>query len=277
MPLLQDVLLCAAAVLVVSTILGLPLTRYFFADRAIAAAAAPIAGWAVLTTLALPILTVAGFTETAATVFAGLAILAGVAMLLRTRAIPRQEGDASIPSWAFLMAALLAIVPALSTWPKLRDGGLVLTESMFDHSKIAMIDDMMRLGLPPGNPFFGEVGHPTGLAYYYLWHFGAALFGLLTRASGWEADIALTWFTAFASLALMMGLAVWLSGRRAAAPLALLLAFAASLHPVLSFLLPGDFLSRALSDHQPMKSWMFQADWVPQHLASASCVVLAVL
>lgn len=277
MPLLQNVALCAAAALIVSTILGLPLARYYFADRAIAAGAAPIAGWAVFTTLALPVLTSVGFTLAVTALVAGVAILAALAMLLRSHASTMLPSSPTIPLWAFALAALLAIVPALSTWPKLADGGLVLAESMFDHSKIAMIDDIMRLGLPPGNPFFGETGHSAGLAYYYLWHFSAALFGLLTRTSGWEADIALTWFTAFASLSLMMGLAVWLSGRRAAAPLALLLAFAASLHPVLSFLLPGDLLSRALSDYQPMKSWMFQADWVPQHLASASCVVLAVL
>jgi len=277
MPLLQNVLLCALAALVLCTLLGLPLARYFLGDRALAAAAAPIAGWAVFSTLALPILTASGFTWFATAAVSVAVVLCGAAMLLRSRSNPAQRAGTSVPPWALAAAALLAVVPALSTWPKLEDGGLVLAESMFDHSKIAMIDDMMRHGLPPGNPFFGEIGHPAGLAYYYLWHFGAALFGLLTRASGWEADVALTWFTAFASLALMMGVAVWLSGRRMAAPLALLLVLAGSLRPVLAFALPGEFLARALSDYQPMKSWMFQADWVPQHLASASCVLLAVL
>ena len=36
---------------------------------------------------------------------------------------------------------------------------------------------------------------------------------LLTGISGWEADAALTWFAAFASLMLMMGLAAWFGGR----------------------------------------------------------------
>jgi hypothetical protein len=38
-----------------------------------------------------------------------------------------------------------------------------------------------------------------GVAYYYLWHFSAAVVAVLTGVSGWEADAALTWFTAFAS------------------------------------------------------------------------------
>ena len=96
-------------------------------------------------------------------------------------------------------------------------------------------------------------------------------------ASGWEADIALTWFTAYASLTLMMGLAVWLSGRSRAAYLVAMLSLAASLRPVLSLVLTPDFLGRALSQDQPAHSWIFQASWVPQHLASASCVVVAVL
>jgi len=123
------------------------------------------------------------------------------------------------------------MAPALAGWPKLGPGGLILAESMFDHSKVAGIDDIVRLGLPPGNPFFGEAGTAPGWAYYYLWHFSAAVFGALLGASGWEADIALTWFTAFASLALMMGFAVHLSQRRSAAPCVVLLSLGASLRP----------------------------------------------
>jgi hypothetical protein len=47
--------------------------------------------------------------------------------------------------------------------------------------------------------------------------------------SGWEADVGLTWFTAFASLSLMMGLAVWLGKRAAAAIWVVVLAAAGSL------------------------------------------------
>ena len=179
-----------------------------------------------------------------------------------------------MPIWAFAAAAALAILPALGVWPKLDEGGLVLAEPLFDHSKIAIVDDIARLGLPPGNPFFGEAG---ALAYYYLWHFSAAVVAALVGANGWEADIALTWFTGFASLALMMGLAVQLGGQRLAAPLVVLLSLAASLWPLLRLLFPADFIDGALSQSPWPRSWIFQASWVPQHLASASCVVFAVL
>ena len=279
MPLLPNVLLCAFAALALSTVAGLPLSRWLVSDRTIASALAPITGWAVFSALALPIVTVAGFTRVTVGVLFGAAVLGSAFALFRSRSkrsVP-QSGGTRIPIAAYAAAALVAVIPALSTWPKMSAGGMVLSESMFDHSKVALIADMARHGLPPGNPFFGGAGISPTLAYYYLWHFSAAAFGLLAGASGWEADIALTWFTAYASLTLMMGLAVWLSGRSRAACLVAMLSLAASLRPVLSLVLAPDFLSRALSQDQPAHSWLFQASWVPQHLASASCVVVAVL
>lgn len=275
MPLLQNVLLCASIVLVLCTLVGLPLTRLLLLNRTLAWALAPALGWAVFSALALPVLTLVGLSQTNVTVVAGLGVIGGGAALLRKPA-PGDEGPA-VPIWACAAAMLVAVLPALGIWPKLGSGGLVLADPMFDHSKIAIIDDIVRLGLPPGNPFFGGAEATPGLPYYYLWHFSAALLAVLTGAGGWAADIALTWFTAFVSLLLMMGLAVRLAGRRFAAPLVLALSLAGSLGPVLRFAFTPSFLDRALSEYPVPKAWIFQATWVPQHLASASCVVLAVL
>ena len=276
MPSFHNVLLCALAELLVSLCVGLPVARRLVSDRRLAPAFAPAAGWAVFNTLALPILSWAGFTRATAAVLGGSAILGGLAASLRRSSKSAAEGGgAKVAVWAYGAAGLLATVPALAVWPKYRDGGVVLSEAMFDHSKAAIIDDIVRLGLPPGNPFFAGSG--PRLVYYYLWHFSAAIPAALFGATGWEADIALTWFTAFASLALMMGLAVWLGGRRLAAPVVVLLCLAGSLKPLLSLALPADFLGRALSYYLWPRSWIFQASWVPQHLAAAGCVVIAVL
>ena len=103
------------------------------------------------------------------------------------------------------------------------------------------------------------------------------MLGALVGASGWEADIALTWFTAFASLALMIGFAAKLGGCRLAPLLVVLLSLAASLRPVLRFVLGPHLLGRAFSPGPWPQAWIFQASWAPQHLAAASCVVVAVL
>ena len=278
MPLFRNVLLCALAELVLCVSVGLPVARRLVADRPLALAISPVLGWAVSSALALPILSWAGFGRVTVPLLCGAAAIGGIAAL---RPWPRwsaaRPGFANLSGCAYGAAALLAVVPALAVWPKLGGGGIVLAAPMFDHSKIAIIDDIVRLGLPPGNPFFGGLGAHSGLAYYYLWHFSAAMLGALVGASGWEADIALTWFTAFASLALMIGFAAKLSGRRLAPLLVVLLSLAASLRPVLRFVLGPHFFGRALSPEPWPQAWIFQASWAPQHLASAGCVVIAVL
>ena len=145
---------------------------------------------------------------------------------------------------------------------------------MFDHAKLAMIDDMARMGLPPGNPFFGESS--DRLPYYYLWYFGAAQFVRGLGISGWEADAALTWFSAFASLSLMMGLAAWFAGRAAAALWVGLLALGGSLRFPLWLLLGTERLNNFLLPATGLGGWLFQASWVPQHLMAGGCVVLAI-
>ena len=267
--------MCALAELVLCVAVGLPLARRLVAERALALAISPILGWAVLSALALPILCWAGFSRLNVALLCGAALTGGIAALR-----PWPPGPAARPTLsgsAYGAAALLAIVPALAVWPKLGGGGVRLAEPMFDHSKIAIIDDIVRLGLPPGNPFFAALGAHSGLAYYYLWHFSAAMLGAAVGASGWEADIALTWFTAFGSLALMIGLAAEFGGRRLAPLLVVLLSLAASLRPILRLVFGPPSLGRALTSGPWPQSWIFQASWAPQHLASASCVVIAVL
>ncbi|HXC91043.1 MAG TPA: hypothetical protein VNV18_12855, partial [Stellaceae bacterium] len=245
MPSFLNVLLCASSELLLAVAVGLPVARRLVSQPPLALALAPALGWAVFNTLALPILSFTGFGRATAAILSSAAVLGGLAASLgrSPRSAPHEPGR--VTPWAYGAAGLLAAAPALALWPKYRDGGVVLGEAMFDHSKAAIIDDIVRLGLPPGNPFFAESG--PRLVYYYLWHFSGAIPAALFGASGWEADIALTWFTAFASLGLMMGLAVRLGGRSLAAPFVLLLSLAASLRPLLRLVVPPDFLDRALS------------------------------
>ena len=268
--------MCASVEVVISLCVGLPVTRRVLAGRSPVIAIAPIIGWALFNTVALPILTVIGFTRATAAIVSGAAVLGGVAIELRgPRKTAVSIGRGDLFGLAVAAAALLAILPALAVWPKSGGGGVVLSEAMFDHSKVAIVDDIARLGLPPGNPFFAGSG--PRLVYYYLWHFSAAIPALLLGASGWEADIALTWFTAFASLLLMLGLAAWIAERRTAALLVVLLSLAASLMPALRLILPTGYRDAAFAQSSWPQSWLFQASWAPQHLASAGCVVVVVL
>jgi hypothetical protein len=266
--------LCGLLAAAFYTVLGAGITRQML-PRGLAAGAAPLVGWAVFSAATLPILTTIGFTAPTATVIGALCLLGGSCLLM----MRRQEEDAApaIPPWSYAAAAILALGPAAALLPKVSAGGVQLADPIFDHAKIAIVDAMAREGLPPVNPVFGAFGAAGHLAYYYLWHFSAAELALALQVTGWEADIGLTWFTAFASLTLMMGVAVWLSKRSGAAILVVLLATAASLRVTLSWIFGSYELTPFMDSPTGFAGWLFQSAWAPQHLMSASCVVTAML
>jgi hypothetical protein len=266
--------LCAVVAAVFWTGLGFAIARLLL-PRALATGAAPVVGWAMHSALALPILTLTGFSAISVVSLAILAAIGGGFLLLSGRS--KDEGKESIPVWALVAAAVLALAPAAAIAPKISADAVQLSSPIFDHSKIALIDSIARLGLPPVNPFFGEFGEAGRPGYYLLWHFSAAELRLALGVSGWEADIGLTWFTAFSSLMLMMGLAVWLGARASAATWVVVLSTAGSLRTALGVLFGEEHLYTWLAPPIGLAGWLYQSAWIPQHMISASCVVLATL
>lgn len=257
------------------TLIGLPFARRLLPGP-LAKFAAPALGWALHSALALPIHRLIGFTS-----FSVLAVsvvaLAGCIVFLSMAPRASSSHPRVFTIGAMLAAAAISLCVAIAIAPKFDGDAVLLSKAMFDHSKVAMIDEMARLGVPPGNPFHDGQGAAAPLAYYYLWHFSAAELMLAGRINGWEADATLTAFSAYASIMLMMGLSVWLSGRASAAFWVPLLAFAGSLRPVLEFLIGKTALYSFVWPATGFAGWFFQATWVPQHIASATCVVIAIV
>jgi hypothetical protein len=260
--------------------LGYAIARHVL-PRVLAFGAAPVLGWAVFSAASLPILSLIGFSPAAVIGLAALGLgLAGIGLRRPTASGPVRDLKAWAVAAAMLAAAILALAPALALVPKYSQRGVHLAAPIFDHSKIAIIDAMTRQGLPPVNPVFGAdgaAGTAGHLGYYYLWHFSAAELALPLHTSGWEADIGLTWFTAFASLTLMMALAVWLSQRAGAALLVVALAASASLREALSFLFGNYELEPFLQRPSGFAGWLFQSAWVPQHLMAASGTIASMV
>jgi hypothetical protein len=268
--------LCALIATAFWVFLGYAIGRHLF-PRVLAIAGAAVIGWAAHSAVLLPIFTLIGFSQTTVVVSGLICLLAAGFSLSRPSPISEAEGDLAVPPWAFAAAASLALVPAVAILPKFSGDAAQLADPIFDHAKAALIDTMARLGLPPVNPVFGQIGTSDRLAYYYLWHFSAAEVALTLGASGWEADIGSTWFTAFASLCLMMGLAVWLSKLPVAAVWVVALAAAASLWVTLFWIFRTEDFRPVLWPSIGMSGWLFQATWAPQHLMAGSCVVAAML
>jgi hypothetical protein len=265
--------LCALLATAFWSVLGYALCRRLL-PRPLAAGAAAVIGWAVHSAATLPLFGLIGFSPLAVVAVAALCAIAAIASLRQPAHDDAQAGS-GIPPSAYGAAAALALVPTVALLPKISAQGVHLADPIFDHAKIAMVDAMARQGLPPVNPVFAAV--PDRLPYYYLWHYSAAELALPLHISGWEADIGLTWFTAVASLCLLMGIAVWLAKRSAAAFWVVALAAAASLRTVLGAIFGTYTLEPFLEQSNGFAGWLFQAAWVPQHLMSASCVVAAML
>jgi hypothetical protein len=258
------------------SLLGYALGRRLV-PRVLAIGAAPVVGWSVHSAATLPIYFLFGFSPLLVGGIGAICVLIACFSLSQPRLAGEIKPARIIPVWAFAAAAVVALLPAATVLPKSSGGAVWLADATFDHAKIAIVDAMARLGLPPVNPVFGEADASSGLAYYYLWHFSAAEIALVTSMSGWEADVGLTWFSAFASLSLMMGLAVWLSKRATAAIWVVALAAAGSLWVTLYGTFQAKTFAPILMPPTGMAGWLFQATWVPQHLMAASCVVAAML
>jgi hypothetical protein len=271
-----NAVLCALIGTAFWTVFGYAIARHLL-PRVLAIGAAPVTGWAVFSAATLPILTLIAFSARAVASVAALCLVIGGVWLLRRPPRMASKLEIGVKPWWFAAAGVVALAPALALLPKYSERGVHLAAPIFDHAKIAIIDAMTRQGLPPVNPVFGTAGAAGRLAYYYLWHFSAAELALLLHVSGWEADIGLTWFTAFASLLLMMALAVWLSKQTGAAMLVVALAASASLREVLSIVFGNYDLEPFLQRSTGFAGWLFQSAWVPQHLMSASCVIVAML
>ncbi len=276
-----NALVCALIATGFWPLLGFALARHLL-PRVLALGAAPVIGWAAHSAVTLPIYVWIGLSPISVVAIGALCILAS-GFSLSWRGSDGQAGGApsilppSILPWALAAAGILALVPAIAILPKFYGDAVQFADPIFDHSKSAIVDAIARLGVPPVNPVFGEFGAPGRLAYYYLWHFSAAEVAAAAGATGWEADIGLTWFTAFASLTLMMALAVWLGKRPAAAIWVVALAAAGSLWITVYWIVGTDVLTPVLWSPIGMAGWLFQATWVPQHVMAASCVLTAML
>jgi hypothetical protein len=235
---------------------------------------APALGWAIHSVVSLPLFQLTGMSRPAVlAATAGFVALVLAALWMQRPTTPPTRPSALLIA-AVLGAALLALGPMAAIIPKPTAEGVTLAPAIFDHAKIALIDEIVRTGVPARNPFFGEAGAPVRVSYYYLWHFSAAAVAVMTGASGWEADAGLTWFTAFASLLLMIGLAIWIGGRASAAVVVVVLAATASLRSIFGWLAP-DATQSLIGWASGFGGWLFQTSWAPQHVASAMCVILA--
>jgi hypothetical protein len=162
----DNALVCALIATAFWSLLGYALGSWLV-PRALAIGAAPVIGWSVHSAATLPIYLLFGFSPFLLAGIGAVCVLVAGFSLLQRRSAGEIEPAPTIPVWAFGVAAVVALVPAASILPKSSGDAVWLADATFDHAKIAIIDAMTRLGLPPVNPVFGEAEAPAALAYIF--------------------------------------------------------------------------------------------------------------
>ena len=126
--------------------------------RVLAIGAAPVIGWSVHSAATLPIYLLFGFSPFLVAGIGAVCILVAGFSLSQPRSADEIEPAQTIPVWAFAAAAVVALLPAATILPEVSGDAVWLADATFDHAKVAIIDAMARLGLPPVNPVIGEAG-----------------------------------------------------------------------------------------------------------------------
>jgi hypothetical protein len=174
-------------------------------------------------------------------------------------------------------AALCAIIPTMNIFPAVYQDALFVNGHIYDHAKIAMVDAITREGLLPINPYYAPEGETILLIYYYTWQFLASQLKLLTGATGWQVEVALNWFTGFATLSFLCALAIRITQKARTGIFLLLFALTGPPTNLLSLLLGPRWLDWV--GYPPvhgLELWSIQMSWVPQHIFSALAVVVLI-
>ncbi len=186
-------------------------------------------------------------------------------------------GDVAPTPGAILAAIGVAALPALAVMPHVTGNSVSFGDPIFDHVKVAIIDEIVGNGNPPRNPFVSFAGSGNALNYYYLWYLLAATVSITTGLSGWAADVALTFVTAFASVMALMWLATGYNGKKTAAWWIIAACLIGPIDILLNKFLLGPWLDQFRTQQHTHDTWIIQASWVPQHVFAGTAAVLAIL
>ena len=185
------------------------------------------------------------------------------------------KAHVTVPAWAWIGALIFALGPAFAMLPKFADGAVIFSAPIFDHAKVAIVDEMVRLGVPPGNPFFGEEGQPVAARLLLPPALQRGRDRLAARdqrlGGGRGAHLVQRLRLADADdrprdLAQRDARSRRCSSSWSARP---------DRCGRCSPIIPG--IDAVIMPPTGLAGWLSQTAWVPQHIASASCLVLAIL
>jgi hypothetical protein len=161
---------------------------------------------------------------------------------------------------------------------------LYLSVTAYDRSvRTAMVESVLRHGVPASNPFYLPYGQPAGLRYYDYWY---VLCALVSRAVGVPARAAMTASVVWSGLALAAMIPLYLKhvlqcrdGLRRASLIGFALLGVTGLDIIPNLLLYAQpvsviYLDADWWDPNQVTGWITSLLWVPHHVASlVACLV----
>lgn len=253
-------------------IVGLPVAR-IISSRSVVYLAVPT-GFALFCTASIIVNTVFGVGTIQSLAIAICCLVLSATFGFRKESFKINEGlKKSLVVISFCL--LMSLVVSLSIYMKMEDGKYIFSSPIFDHIKIAIIDSIKRDGLPIKNPFM--LSSPTSdvINYYYLWYLSAANIATIFRVSGWSSDIAMTFVTATSSLMVVAALIKeTTSGGWKPFTIGMLGVIGSGVLVYVDRMTMGGVWKNMSHEHS-MESWIIQASWVPQHMASAAFVCVS--
>ncbi|MBB4277665.1 hypothetical protein [Rhizobium mongolense] len=278
---LSSIISSAVASDVIGYAIGWPVSKYFDSNLRMRLLIAPVIGLGIFGAAGVSIFHVVALT--AVNLYVVVLALSAVAFWLSNDSVDPLLRSPTSPGLAWLTVAfLLCLLPTFAIVPQYYGESASLGHPIWDHAKIAIINEIAQNGLPPSNPYYSEAGSPNTLIYHYIWYFIAACLSVVTGATGWEADIALTGMTALFSTVVVAWLAVARSRCANAAWWVLPLLLIASLKPIVQFV-SGNRLDTWMVRHshfqemQFHQTWIFAVTWSPQHVFSGTVAVVAII
>lgn len=261
--------------------IGFPVSKYFDSNNQMRLLIAPAIGLGIFGAIGVLIFHLLPLS--AINLSLSVLGLSALALWLSKGAVdPLFSSPASPGFWWFAVAFPLCLLPTFALIPQYYGESVGIGNPIWDHAKIAIINEIAQNGLPPANPYYSEAGSPNTLIYHYVWHFIAACSSVVTGASGWEADVALTGMTALFSMFVVAWLAVARSRCANAAWWVFPLLLASSLKPIVQFV-SGNWLDTWMIRHtvfqhmQFYQLWIIQTAWAPQHVFSGTVALIAVM
>ena len=150
--------------------------------------------------------------------------------------------------------------------------------------RVAFTNAVMRTGVPPANPLYFP-GHGQPMRYYYFWYVVCALVARIGHVSARQAFVASSVWAGFGMAAV---LALYVrhfldagneARRRTWIAVALLMVTGADLLPAVGGIVAGTPLNGDMEwwSNDQISSWADSLLWVPHHVASLLCCLVAFL